>query len=85
MNVTSGSSPWLRLGCVALVHESELARNNPSPCRSPPDGVRRRPATLSHLIEDVACEDGRSPLPCRTARVKAKLAFAHDRQSRTVS
>ncbi len=48
-----------RLG--ALVHESELASNDPSPCRSPPDGVRRRPAPLSHLIEDVACEDGLSP------------------------
>jgi hypothetical protein len=44
------------------VHESELARNGPSPCRSPPDGERRRPSTLSHLIEDVACEDGLSPL-----------------------
>jgi hypothetical protein len=31
---------------------------------SSPDGVRRRPATLSHLVEDVACEDGLSPLPC---------------------
>jgi hypothetical protein len=35
------------------------------------DGVRRRPAPLRHLIKDVACDDGLSPLPSRTARVKA--------------
>ena len=26
---------------------------------------------MSHLIEDIACEDGLSPLPCRSARSKA--------------
>src|SRR5262245_46044915 len=57
---------------AALVHESELTRNDPSsPCRLPPDRVRRWPATLNHLIEDVACEHGLSPLSRRTARVKA--------------
>src|SRR5687768_8327720 len=30
------------------------------------DGVRRRRATLRHLVENVASEDGLSPLSCRT-------------------
>ena len=35
------------------------------------DSVRRRPTTLSHLIEDVTCEDGLRLLPRPTARSKA--------------
>ena len=35
------------------------------------DRVRRRPTKLSHLIEDVTCEDGLSLLPRATARSKA--------------
>ena len=35
------------------------------------DSVRRRPTKLSHLIEDVTCEDGLRLLPRPTARSKA--------------
>ena len=35
------------------------------------DSVRRRPTKLSHLIEDVTCEDGLRLLPRSTARSKA--------------
>ena len=35
------------------------------------DSVRRRPTKLSHLIEDVTCEEGLSLLPRATARSKA--------------
>ena len=35
------------------------------------DRVRRRPTKLSHLIEDVTCEDGLRLLPRPTARSKA--------------
>ena len=35
------------------------------------DSIRRRPTTLSHLIEDVTCEDGLRLLPRPTARSKA--------------
>ena len=35
------------------------------------DSVRRRPTTLSHLIEDVTCEDGLRLLSRPTARSKA--------------
>ena len=35
------------------------------------DSVRRRPTQLSHLIEDVTCEDGLRLLPRPTARSKA--------------
>lgn len=55
----------------ALVHESDLARHDPSLCRSLLDGVRRRPATVNHLIGDLAGEDSLRRLPRRTARMKA--------------
>ena len=35
------------------------------------DSIRRRPTKLSHLIEDVTCEDGLRLLPRPTARSKA--------------
>ena len=50
----------------------KLTRNAPLPTDPlTTDRVRRRPTKLSHLIEDVTCEDGLRLLPRPTARSKA--------------
>ena len=57
--------------------EALLRGSNTDPQRPRPtdplttDSVRRRPTKLSHLIEDVTCEDGLRLLPRPTARSKA--------------
>ena len=56
----------------ALLRGSKTDPQRPRP-RDPSttDSVRRRPTKLSHLIEDVTCEEGLSRLPRATARAKA--------------
>ena len=60
------------LDAGALLRGSKTDPQRPRP-RDPSttDSVRRRPPKLSHLIEDVTCEDGLSLLPRVTARSKA--------------
>ena len=60
-----------------LLDEALLRGSKTDPQRPLPtdplttDSVRRRPTKLSHLIEDVTCEDGLRLLPRPTARSKA--------------
>ena len=57
---------------VALLRGSKTDPQRPLPTDPlTTDSVRRRPTTLSHLIEDVTCEDGLRLLPRPTARSKA--------------
>ena len=62
---------------AALIREALLRGSKTDPQRPRPtdplttDSVRRRPTKLSHLIEDVTCEDGLRLLPRPTARSKA--------------
>ena len=57
---------------VALLRGSKTDPQRPLPTDPlTTDRVRRRPTTLSHLIEDVTCEDGLRLLPRPTARSKA--------------
>ena len=58
---------------VALLRGSKTDPQRPLPTDPlTTDRVRRRPTTLSHLIEDVTCEDGLRLLPRPTARSKAR-------------
>ena len=57
---------------VALLRGSKTDPQRPLPTDPlTTDSVRRRPTKLSHLIEDVTCEDGLRLLPRPTARSKA--------------
>ncbi len=57
---------------VALLRGSKIDPQRVLPTDpSTTDRVRRRPTKLSHLIENVTCEDGLSLLPRATARSKA--------------
>ena len=57
---------------VALLRGSNTDPQRPLPTDPlTTDSVRRRPTKLSHLIEDVTCEDGLRLLPRPTARSKA--------------
>ena len=64
-------------GVIYQRHEALLRGSKTDPQRPLPtdplttDRVRRRPTKLSHLIEDVTCEDGLRLLPRPTARSKA--------------
>ena len=58
--------------CTALLRGSKTDPQRPLPTDPlTTDSVRRRPTKLSHLIEDVTCEDGLRLLPRPTARSKA--------------
>ena len=58
--------------CAALLRGSKTDPQRPLPTDPlTTDSVRRRPTKLSHLIEDVTCEDGLRLLPRPTARSKA--------------
>ena len=67
----------MRSKLVALLFSALLRGSKTDPQRPLPtdplttDRVRRRPTKLSHLIEDVTCEDGLRLLPRPTARSKA--------------
>ena len=57
---------------LALLRGSKTDPQRPLPTDPlTTDSVRRRPTKLSHLIEDVTCEDGLRLLPRSTARSKA--------------
>ena len=62
---------------IAYLREALLRGSKTDPQRPLPtdplttDSVRRQPTKLSHLIEDVTCEDGLRLLPRPTARSKA--------------
>ena len=57
---------------LALLRGSKTDPQRPLPTDPlTTDRVRRRPTKLSHLIEDVTCEDGLRLLPRPTARSKA--------------
>ena len=57
---------------MALLRGSKTDPQRPLPTDPlTTDRVRRRPTKLSHLIEDVTCEDGLRLLPRPTARSKA--------------
>ena len=57
---------------MALLRGSKTDPQRPLPTDPlTTDSVRRRPTKLSHLIEDVTCEDGLRLLPRPTARSKA--------------
>ena len=57
---------------LALLRGSKTDPQRPLPTDPlTTDSVRRRPTKLSHLIEDVTCEDGLRLLPRPTARSKA--------------
>ena len=61
-----------RVHITALLRGSKTDPQRPLPTDPlTTDSVRRRPTTLSHLIEDVTCEDGLRLLPRPTARSKA--------------
>ena len=67
-------SCWVRptRATPALLRGSKTDPQRPLPTDPlTTDSVRRRPTTLSHLIEDVTCEDGLRLLPRPTARSKA--------------
>ena len=67
-NQGPGPDTWQR----ALLRGSKTDPQRPLPTDPlTTDRVRRRPTTLSHLIEDVTCEDGLRLLPRPTARSKA--------------
>ena len=60
------------LRVMALLRGSKTDPQRPLPTDPlTTDSVRRRPTKLSHLIEDVTCEDGLRLLPRPTARSKA--------------
>ena len=62
----------LQLHAVALLRGSKTDPQRPLPTDPLTiDSIRRRPTKLSHLIEDVTCEDGLRLLPRPTARSKA--------------
>ena len=62
----------LRTLHAALLRGSKTDPQRPLPTDPlTTDSVRRRPTKLSHLIEDVTCEDGLRLLPRPTARSKA--------------
>ena len=71
------SARWASSGRHVAHREALLRGSKTDPQRPLPtdplttDSVRRRPTKLSHLIEDVTCEDGLRLLPRPTARSKA--------------
>ena len=66
------SAPRQPAGTGALLRGSKTDPQRPLPTDPlTTDSVRRRPTKLSHLIEDVTCEDGLRLLPRSTARSKA--------------
>ena len=71
---SKSASTWSPPSCRdgALLRGSKTDPQRPLPTDPlTTDSVRRRPTKLSHLIEDVTCEDGLRLLPRPTARSKA--------------